>query len=179
VGEGVGEVGERAGRAGCGDAPVVSDLGVREFGLVHDHARPAASRPRRDLDRAAVADQAVHVRRRAMAQDGAAPAREDRGHGFGVWRGWEVAEGVDTLVDANEPPGLQPAVDVLRANPGIEELGTGDDAVLLCRETLKSKIRHFSPYRGEKRRKLAPQRPRQTGQAGISASLPSRRSPAP
>jgi hypothetical protein len=100
-----------AGEGGGGEG--VGEVGVGERMAVHDQARSGALRRCRDLDRTVVADQAPELGGGAVAERDSGPAGQDGGHGAGVGRRWDVAEGVDPLVYADQPAGLHPAVNVL------------------------------------------------------------------
>jgi hypothetical protein len=76
----------------------------------------------------------------SVADDRALAAREDRRLLARMGRG-DRTDRVDPSVERSKPPGLDKVVNRVRAEAGIAELGTGDDAVLSPSELIDRRDR--------------------------------------
>ena len=88
------------------------------------------------------------------------PAAEQRLSAAGLYRrevmrvhaGGRVTHAVDAAKDSKEGTGKQPAVDLLGADPGAEQLAAGDHAVAAARQSGQFPLDsgRFPPYTGAK-----------------------------
>jgi hypothetical protein len=60
---------------------------------------------------------------------------------------FHVGAGRQCTVKLRVKKRIAPVVDGVRGNPGIEQLGTGEHAVLVCREASNGLCGHFAAYR--------------------------------
>ena len=119
-----GEVEERSGRRGDGDAVFGRHLVGWENGAVRTQPWAGVQGPRRgDVDpRAARVADAPQRRSRPVAQDSARAGREDGGHPAPVSREGSVPDCVHASVDGVESAGLDPMSDGTPANAEREQL---------------------------------------------------------
>jgi hypothetical protein len=101
--------------------------------------RDAGPRPQRttdrDVGRSSRTDAQVPQRgSRAMAEDGARSRGEDRRHPAPLSRDGAVTDGVHAAMQGVEAAAGQPMADRAPAEPQVEELTMGDDAVLALGE---------------------------------------------
>jgi hypothetical protein len=74
-------------------------------------------------------DEPVEIGRGKSAQERALPGGEDGGEVGGLGARGSVADAIHPAVNADEAAARQPRADLLPRHAGIEELGTGHDAV--------------------------------------------------
>jgi hypothetical protein len=76
-----------------------------------------------------------------VAQHRIVATRQHRGHPPGLRGHRPVSDRIDALMQPTEPPGPHPAVDVVSAQPSLQQLGPRDDAVLSIREPGDHEVR--------------------------------------
>lgn len=113
-------------------------MGARQIpGAVDDQARTPALAPARDGDFDASVSDLGDTQQRSgvpMTEDAHLAAGENGSHPAASLREPGVADGVDALVDAVQPPSSQATIDERSVNAQRQDLCAGDDTVLTKRD---------------------------------------------
>lgn len=129
VGQARRDVGERAGGRGDADPIACRDVGAGESAVAMGaYARPLVPERRADLGDARPFAQPVERGGGVVGQDGARAAGHDRGVGARDRRPLHMADGIDTLVDADQLAGSAPNGDGAGREPELAQLAIVDVA---------------------------------------------------